>query len=1333
MSVRTVPIVVEERNRRYDEEAVRELKKLSPEDLLTNWWNTWDPSRSLMERDSIVEAMKQKEIYPSDWMHTRESTLGLYPDTLDPKFAAHLFEKKEFSDLQSVRKETDTCGSANFDITAVQRLIARFMNPDTPYTSTLLFHGVGVGKTCTAITVAEAFLRKHPTKKVFILVPPSIQDTFTNTIFNVNLLVEIPAGRRSLYGRRWNSSQCTGLTYLELTDMLNEPSLEKIKSAVAYMIKQRYLIVGYGAFANYVEKNIYGLIPKYSNISKEERIKLENLELYKHFSDHLLIIDEAHNLRNIGGKRGGGGAEVDVKQAGDSAEGKKVRQTLDRLLPVADGLRLLLMTATPMFNISIEIIGLLNLLILNDTKTASYLLDIDDFFKKGDYHLKAGADAKLRMIAQRYVSYMRGEDPISFPLRLNPPSSLGNKIITEYPTISISKKEVTIALPDHLESIMKSLPLVATEYSSSTYAGRILQKALEKRYTVPVVETLEVKDEDEDEEEEEEEEEEGEEGNDLTEEEIDIDIKMLDPIIMLSNIVYPPNIEHESLDKADTGIEGWKRYFHSESFGYEPRLLRYYWNFKEPTVDSIFSPTNLPQYAPKMATIINSLQNATGIGFVYSRFVIPGIIPFAIALERAGWTRILANGKESPLLIEAPKLTHGRQCALCPHHEIGHDTTNHAFTAANYIILTGDTEITPKVSDAVQYATTFPKEDPYAPYGSRVKAILGSSIASEVLDLKCIREIHLLDPWYHLNRVEQVIGRGVRYCSHMLLKPEERNTLIYCHVAKMKRIETVEYETADLYAYRLAGRKSIPIGIIQRALKVAAFDCNIHRNVLFSDNKHSRYIIDAQGVQNKYYNLGDKPYSSFCDFISECSYDCKSKIPDEKVGSDGSTYKFEDIMRRIDIQFDKLRSNFQKFSIVYMGLYQVKTTFFPDIPWEYVALGFRRKLNNPYYLIEQKDGTRGVFRVMNGYLVVHPLSVTEEEIPTKLRYGTSYGRLPIKMRSPLVSLFKQKIISSEVSLETTAIANFVKWDAELDELLLEENAYDKERPTPDGIKQDIYRNIQWMHYRFRDFINIKPILLQFYIDKIWTFEERSAVLHGLIQRRNTDAENSTDTILYPMFHNPEVFETTYNKNEIIGYLSVSKKGVISQHYKIGDGPIQELSTGEIVDHVNHDVLEKPLNGLDRCAPLYGFHAFTKDTIIFKTLNKLSLDPKSKKFKGFNCDGASNLKPLYNIINILYAYQKEHAITDLEPMKLIIEKVKEKKICYLDKDAGLILKGPSICLYIEILLRAFQSIETTDLQWVLSMVDSVRAEEVISQKGKTDTFKKLFKTSFTWVS
>jgi hypothetical protein len=45
--------------------------------------------------------------------------------------------------------------------------------------------------------------------------------------------------------------------------------------------------------------------------------------------------------------------------------------------------------------------------------------------------------------------------------------------------------------------------------------------------------------------------------------------------------------------------------------------------------------------------------------------------------------------------------------------------------------------------------------------------------------LKYIREIHIIDPWKHLNKTEQIIGRGIRFCSHTLLPPEERNKAIH--------------------------------------------------------------------------------------------------------------------------------------------------------------------------------------------------------------------------------------------------------------------------------------------------------------------------------------------------------------------------------------------------------------------------------------------------------------------------------------------------------------------------------------------------------------------------
>ena len=49
-------------------------------------------------------------------------------------------------------------------------------------------------------------------------------------------------------------------------------------------------------------------------------------------------------------------------------------------------------------------------------------------------------------------------------------------------------------------------------------------------------------------------------------------------------------------------------------------------------------------------------------------------------------------------------------------------------------------------------------------------------VASEGVDLKYIREIHIMDPWHHLNMMEQAAGRGIRQRSHFHL-PKNRWTL----------------------------------------------------------------------------------------------------------------------------------------------------------------------------------------------------------------------------------------------------------------------------------------------------------------------------------------------------------------------------------------------------------------------------------------------------------------------------------------------------------------------------------------------------------------------------
>ena len=116
--------------------------------------------------------------YPSVAMAEREMMAGLYPDSADPDFAARLYAKREFYEARAVAASLaegmDPCTSTDaqrvFELTPVQRIVSRFMHPATPYMGMLLYHGVGVGKTCSAVTIAEQFIEASPATQVLSLI-----------------------------------------------------------------------------------------------------------------------------------------------------------------------------------------------------------------------------------------------------------------------------------------------------------------------------------------------------------------------------------------------------------------------------------------------------------------------------------------------------------------------------------------------------------------------------------------------------------------------------------------------------------------------------------------------------------------------------------------------------------------------------------------------------------------------------------------------------------------------------------------------------------------------------------------------------------------------------------------------------------------------------------------------------------------------------------------------------------------------------------------------------------------------------------------------------------
>ena len=70
-----------------------------------------------------------------------------------------------------------------------QKFVKNYISQLTPYNGILLYHGVGVGKTCAAIGIAENFRDFIYTnnKKILVLTPSStLIDNWQNEILNID-------------------------------------------------------------------------------------------------------------------------------------------------------------------------------------------------------------------------------------------------------------------------------------------------------------------------------------------------------------------------------------------------------------------------------------------------------------------------------------------------------------------------------------------------------------------------------------------------------------------------------------------------------------------------------------------------------------------------------------------------------------------------------------------------------------------------------------------------------------------------------------------------------------------------------------------------------------------------------------------------------------------------------------------------------------------------------------------------------------------------------------------------------------------------------------------
>ena len=177
--------------------------------------------------------------------------------------------------------------------------------------------------------------------------------------------------------------------------------------------------------------------------------------------------------------------------------------------------------------------------------------------------------------------------------------------------------------------------------------------------------------------------------------------------------------------------------------------------------------------------------------------------------------------------------------------------SGHEGAKPRFCILTGESEDSAAID---KYLKIF--NHPENNHGEVCQLMIGSGVIGEGVDLMAIRKIFIVEGWWNEARVDQAIGRGIRFGSHAMLPPAEQQVDIYRLVAypstSRKRAApsttNVAYDkflnSIDLAVYKTAEDKERLIQRVMRLLKESAVDCgfNTDRNMLPTDSVSSLYV-----------------------------------------------------------------------------------------------------------------------------------------------------------------------------------------------------------------------------------------------------------------------------------------------------------------------------------------------------------------------------------------------------------------------------------------------------------------------------------------------------------
>lgn len=818
----------------------------------------------------------------------------------------------------------DTGQSNEFSMLTHQKIVRDYINIFTPYRGTLLFHGLGSGKSCSSIAIAEGLKND---KNIIIMTPASLRTNYIeelkkcgDELYKKNQYWEFIEAKSSELIDALSSTLKLPISYVKekngawLVDVRKEPNYEKkssgekklIDNQLNEMISYKYRFINYNGLRN---SHLQALS--------------ENFTINP-FDDKVIIIDEAHNFVSR------------IVNKLKKSKKKTLSIMLYEYLMSANNCKIILLSGTPIINYPNEIAILFNILrgyiktfefklIIEEKKkinleTIIKILKKENAFKILDYidYRSSTNTLVITLNPFNFISILNSD--VYNGVKLENNENMNDEQFVDFVTNLLNKYKIKIlksatsiqnykCLPDDEEEfnklfienkkivndgLFKKRILGLVSYYKSAQEGLmpayrkstdlIVEKCVMSDFQFGAYEEARIAERNQ-----EKNKSKPGKGDDLYSDSVSTyrifsrafcNFVFPKPYIKrpmpkkdgtIGEAIDNDNVNEDILDalNAEQRLENADGLYEADDLkklkddkmeltddSYENRIQT---ALKELNIkkNEYLNIEALKTYSPKFLKLLENLvnDNENSLHLIYSQFrTLEGIGIFKLVLQANGFAEFkLTKNEKDEYIINIADEDKGKPTFVL---YTGTETTEEKEMVRN--IYNSNWKFVPNsIVKQLQKISTNNN------YGEIIKIFMITSSGAEGISLKNTRYVHIMEPYWHPVRMEQVIGRARRICSHHELPKNLQNVKVYVYLAtfseeQLKSDKSIELRlkdlskidrktpvTSDELLFEISNLKQQINEDILKNVKEAAFDCAIYNKV---DNEENLQCFNIQST-----------------------------------------------------------------------------------------------------------------------------------------------------------------------------------------------------------------------------------------------------------------------------------------------------------------------------------------------------------------------------------------------------------------------------------------------------------------------------------------------------